>query len=394
MRGRFRSMPPTRVAPICEASGSWSRMPSGRKPTSTQSSMLVNRSTMPASRATIVGNFSRTRPVCSALVLCTIASKRSTCSPLVYPLSVNSPKWTLNKVRFHRGLSITTACRGDRSSPRQRGRCTDPEQRAQLRHVQPGPGPVHDGVEGPLHHRTGGEDQVAAVLELIDRVGVAEAAAALLVQVQTETQTGGVDPAVDDLAQAPYGPGLGQGVCDLSQAIGFIDAGEAVALLRKAYARRVCLAGDVLVAVEDHLRTKRRVPADLDRQVPKGRIHDVEGVVVDELPRLLQVADLPGAGAGHLPDRAPVPGPPGSGTRPPRQCARADSPRRCGACAGRPCSRSPALGSHRPRPGLAGQTGRPAASDARCPDLHHRPRASAATTSGTRPGCAPTDSRR
>ncbi len=183
-----------------------------------------------------------------------------------------------------------------------------PEQGPQPRHVQPGPGPVHDGVEGPFHDRTGGEDEVAAVLDLIDRVGVAESAAALLVQVQPEAQAGGVNPPVDDLAQAPYSPGLGQGVCDLSQALGLTDAGEAVALLREGYARRVCLAGHVLVAVEDDLRTERRVTAHLDRQMPKRRVDDVERVVIDELPSLLQVADPPGAGAGHLPHRRRRPG--------------------------------------------------------------------------------------
>jgi hypothetical protein len=51
------------------------------------------------------------------------------------------------------------------------------EQRAQRGHVQPGPGPVDDGVEDPLHHRAGGKEQVAAVLDLVDLV-VAEATAA------------------------------------------------------------------------------------------------------------------------------------------------------------------------------------------------------------------------
>ena len=39
--------------------------------------------TIAASRVTISGNFSSIRPQCSARVLCTIASKRSTCSPLL-----------------------------------------------------------------------------------------------------------------------------------------------------------------------------------------------------------------------------------------------------------------------------------------------------------------------
>src|SRR4051794_13781516 len=38
---------------------------------------------------------------------------------------------------------------------------------------------------------------------------------------------------------------------------------------------------------------ERRMPAHLDRQLSPGRVHDVEGVVVDELPGLFQVADLP-----------------------------------------------------------------------------------------------------
>ena len=87
------------------------------------------------------------------------------------------------------------------------GALADPEEGAQPRHVQPGTGPVHNGVEGALHRRAGGEDQVAAVLDLKDRVGVAKAAAVLLVQVEPEAQARGVDPRANDLAQAPYRPG-------------------------------------------------------------------------------------------------------------------------------------------------------------------------------------------
>jgi hypothetical protein len=42
IRGLFRSTPPIRVAPIRVGSGSSSRGSSGRKPTSTQSSAVVN----------------------------------------------------------------------------------------------------------------------------------------------------------------------------------------------------------------------------------------------------------------------------------------------------------------------------------------------------------------
>src|SRR5680860_1311646 len=60
--GLLTSTPPTRVAPTWEPVGRSSSIPSGKNPISTQSSMVVNRSTMPASRATTSGNFSSTRP--------------------------------------------------------------------------------------------------------------------------------------------------------------------------------------------------------------------------------------------------------------------------------------------------------------------------------------------
>jgi len=97
----------------------------------------------------------------------------------------------------------------------------------------------------------------------------------LLVQVEPEAQARAVDPSVDDLAQAPYRPGLGQGVCDLSQAFRVTDSGEAVALLREVEPGRLGGAGEIFVAVEDDLRPERRMPAHLDRHVPEARVHDV-----------------------------------------------------------------------------------------------------------------------
>lgn len=91
-----------------------------------------------------------------------------------------------------------------------------------------GAGAVHDGAERLLHHPAGAEDQLAAVLELIDRVAVAEPAAGLLVKVEPEAQARRVDSGVNDLAQAPCRPGLGQGVCDVSQALWLFDPREAV----------------------------------------------------------------------------------------------------------------------------------------------------------------------
>ena len=146
-------------------------------------------------------------------------------------------------------------------------------------------------VEHSVHLAPDCEYQVAAVLDLIDRVAVAEPAAGLLVEVQPEAQAGGVDPPVADLAQAPYRRGLRQGVCDLSQACGIGDRGEAVAFLSEPDPGRAAPGGNVLVPVEDDLRAERRVPGHLDRHMSPLRVHDVERVVVDEGLLLGQVAD-------------------------------------------------------------------------------------------------------
>ena len=117
------------------------------------------------------------------------------------------------------------------------------EDGADLGHVQPGAGAIHHRVEHPLHRRAVGEDQVAAVLELIDGEPVAESAAVLLVEIQPEAQARGVDPALADLAQPPYSRMLRQGICDPGQARGVGDRGEAVADLGECYPRRARPAG-------------------------------------------------------------------------------------------------------------------------------------------------------
>ncbi len=59
------------------------------------------------------------------------------------------------------------------------------------------------------------------------------------------------------------------------------DAGETVAVLGEVDPRLPRLAGHVLVAVEDDLRPKGRVPGHLDREMPPLLVQDVEGVMVD-----------------------------------------------------------------------------------------------------------------
>ncbi|MGH2375903.1 MAG: hypothetical protein ACRDIC_20830 [bacterium] len=110
----------------------------------------------------------------------------------------------------------------------------DPEERPQLGYVEPTAGPVDHRVEDAVHLAADLEQQVAVLLDLVDRVAVAEAAALLLVDVQTEAGAGGVDPPITDLAEAPYRLVARQGVCDLSQGLGIGDGGEAVGLLGEA----------------------------------------------------------------------------------------------------------------------------------------------------------------
>lgn len=77
--------------------------------------------------------------------------------------------------------------------------------------------PIDQSLEGLLHLSAQMKDQIAAALDLINGVVVAKPAPLLAFQIQGETQTGAIDPALADLAQTPYSPGLGRGVCELRQ---------------------------------------------------------------------------------------------------------------------------------------------------------------------------------
>ena len=126
------------------------------------------------------------------------------------------------------------------------------------------PVPVQHPVEQLLHLRPGLEQQVPGVFGLVDRVGVAEPAAFLLLKIQPEAQARGVNPPVADLAQAPYSRVTRPGICDPGQALRIRDLSKAVPLLGKADALALRGDRDVLVAVEHHLRAERRVPGHLD----------------------------------------------------------------------------------------------------------------------------------
>src|SRR5712691_1987070 len=107
-----------------------------------------------------------------------------------------------------------------------------------------------------------------------------EASALLLLEVQCEAQTRGVNPLFAHLGQPPYGAILGQGICDLCQACWIDNVGEAVALLAEAEVSLSGLASDALVAVEDDLRAEWRMASHFDGDVAPVWIQDMKRIVV------------------------------------------------------------------------------------------------------------------
>src|SRR6516225_9929833 len=103
--------------------------------------------------------------------------------------------------------------------------------------------PIDQSLEDLFHLSTQMKDQIAAALDLIDGVVVTKPAPLLVFPIQGETQTGAIDPALADLAQTPYSPSLGQGVCELRQICGLRNNSETVSLLCKADADLASLAG-------------------------------------------------------------------------------------------------------------------------------------------------------
>src|SRR5260370_25943322 len=100
------------------------------------------------------------------------------------------------------------------------------------------------------------------------------------------------------LAESPYSPLVGQGLCDLRQVCGVRDSSKEFSLLGEGYARLARLAGNILMAVQDDLSGERRMAADLDGQMAPVRVKDVKRVVVDIRHRLLSLdvvfrADIP-----------------------------------------------------------------------------------------------------
>src|SRR5215468_11394447 len=113
---------------------------------------------------------------------------------------------------------------------------------------------------------------------------------------QAET---GVDPTLANLAQPPYSPMLGQGVCDLREGCGVRDSRKTISLLGEGDTGLTRLAGNVFMAVQHHLGGERRMAADLDGQMTPVAVEDVKRVVVDIGERFLSFDVVVGADSPH-----------------------------------------------------------------------------------------------
>jgi len=143
------------------------------------------------------------------------------------------------------------------------------------------------------------EHQVPAVLDLIVGVLILKSASLLLFQIEGETQAGGVNPTLADLAQPPYSPCFGQGVCDLRQACGVRDMSKTVSFLGKADPRLACLASYILMTVQDHLGGEGRMPADLDGDMAPLGVKDMKAVVIHVGHRVFGLDVMVGADISH-----------------------------------------------------------------------------------------------
>src|SRR3989337_161169 len=133
-------------------------------------------------------------------------------------------------------------------------------------------------------------------------VVVAESRPFLLLPVQGKTPTGRVDPAVAELAKAPYSPRIGHGVGDPHQPRDVLDLRDTVALLHEGELLLDPLGGHIRVTVENDLGSERGMPGHFDRAMPPLRVQDVERVVVDVAYLLPQVTEGAIPGTLHLPD--------------------------------------------------------------------------------------------
>ncbi len=136
-------------------------------------------------------------------MLWTTASKRRTCSPFGVGLQRQEPEVDLeHREVVRRCLDHDCLARRQLAVRSLTRALFLAEEGPELSHVEACAAPLDDAVEPRLHLRAGGEQEVPGVLDLVDRVVVAEATRRPFVQIEAEAETSAVDPAVTDLAES------------------------------------------------------------------------------------------------------------------------------------------------------------------------------------------------
>src|SRR5208283_4006467 len=106
------------------------------------------------------------------------------------------------------------------------------EDRSNRLEIQPSSGAIDQTLKDGYQIPTTPEQEVPAVLGLIDRERVLAVHLLLFGHIQSQTETLG-EPTPQDLLQAPYRAGLAQGICDPVQVCDIVPIGETVALLSR-----------------------------------------------------------------------------------------------------------------------------------------------------------------
>jgi hypothetical protein len=119
--------------------------------------------------------------------------------------------------------------------------------------IHPSACSVDQRLKHLIHAPADREYEIPALLQLVVGILIAKPAALLLVEIEGEAQTGRIHPTLAGLAQPPYRPVVGQGVCDPREACELRDVRETVSLLGEPDASLAGRTGDPFMAVEDHL---------------------------------------------------------------------------------------------------------------------------------------------
>jgi len=128
-------------------------------------------------------------------------------------------------------------------------------------YVERAPRPVNESLEYLVHGVPAGEEEIPAVLCLVNRVGVAESGLLLLLSIQGKAQTCRVDPTFADLGQTPCRVRRSHGICDLGQVCGIGHFGKAVFFFGETYPTLAGLNGYMFMPVQYNLSVERGMRA-------------------------------------------------------------------------------------------------------------------------------------